>query len=225
MKTGILKLAALALVSSVALVGPGCSDDETKQMDPDTQFRADVTDGMKASISADLASWHDAAMALRDAAPEHAWDASADAAAISDMKTSWRTARAHYEHIEGAIAPLFPDLDFATDARYDDYLAELPDGDDDLFDAEGVTGMHGIERILYSDQIPASVVSFESGISGYVEASYPTTDAEALAFKTELCQKLVDDIAKLQSQWDDPGTKIDLPLAFQGLVDLMNEQR
>ena len=227
MNTRVSKLAPFAILVTASVLSPACGDDTgtTGGTDPDAQYRADVTEGMKTSISNDLAAWHDAAVALQTAAPEHAWDATTDAAAITNMKTAWRTARAHYEHIEGAIAPLFPDLDFATDARYDDYLAELPAGDDNLFDGEGVTGMHGVERILYSDQIPASVVTFESGIDGYVAASYPTTDAEAQSFKNELTQRLIDDIANLQGQWDDAGTQIDLPLAFQGLVDLMNEQQ
>jgi iron uptake system component EfeO len=214
---------ATSLAWSLSLLG--CDGGETETADPDAAYRADVTDGMKATIAADLAGWHEAALALQAAAPEHAWDETADAQALADMRAAWRGGRAHYEHIEGAIAPLFPDLDHATDARYDDFLSELPDGDVDPFDGEGVTGMHGIERILYSDRIPESVVVFESGISGYVAARYPTTDAEALAFKNGLCQRLVDDIATLETQWNDAGTQVDLPLAFQGLVDLMNEQQ
>jgi iron uptake system component EfeO len=64
---------------------------------------------------------------------------------LAAMKTAWRKTRVAYEHIEGALAPIFPDVDFAIDARYDDYLSELgPTADADPFDGEGVTGMHGI---------------------------------------------------------------------------------
>ena len=42
--------------------------------------------------------------------------------AIAAMTAAWVRARTAYEHIEGALAPLFPDLDAAIDARYDDFL-------------------------------------------------------------------------------------------------------
>ena len=75
------------------------------------------------------------------------------------MKAAWVRARTAYEHVEGAIAPIFPELDAAIDERYDGFLADIgPTGDANLFDGTGVTGMHGIERILYSDSIPANVV-------------------------------------------------------------------
>lgn len=185
---------------------------------------AEVTAALKASIAADIDGWAAGVEALCAAAPEHAWTL-ADAAAIDAMRGHWREARAHYEHIEGAIAPLYPDIDFATDARYDDYLAELgAAGDPNPFDAEGVTGMHGIERVLYADQIPDAVVAFESSLPGYAPAAAPTTDSDAIAFKNELCAQLSTDIATLEASWSDENTRIDLALAFQGLTDLMNEQ-
>lgn len=185
---------------------------------------AEVTSALKTSIADDIDGWAAGVAALCAAAPEHAWGPS-DAASIDAMRGHWREARAHYEHIEGAIAPLYPDIDFATDARYDDYLAELgPAGDPDPFDGEGVTGMHGIERILYADKVPAAAVEFESSLPGYAPAAAPTTDADALAFKNELCAQLSADIATLEASWDDENTRIDLALAFQGLTDLMNEQ-
>jgi iron uptake system component EfeO len=83
------------------------------------------------------------------------------------MRAAWHRGRTAYELIEGAIAPLFPESDTATDARYDDYLAHLgADGDADAFDAPGVIGMHALERISWADQIPAEVSSFERGLSG-----------------------------------------------------------
>lgn len=184
---------------------------------------AEVTAALKDSISGDLAAWHDAARGLCDAAPSTAWDAASPE--VAPMRQRWREARAAYEHIEGAIAPLYPDLDFATDARYDDYLSELgAGGDADPFDAEGVVGMHGIERILYADQIPAAVVELESTLPGYAPAAFPATGDEAQSFKAELCARLVQDIGTLRASWDDRATKIDLALAFQGLTDLMGEQ-
>src|SRR5262249_43498153 len=116
--------------------------------------------------------------------------------------------------------------DFAIDARYDDQLAELVSegGDDDLFDREGVTGMHAIERILYSDGIRQEVIDFESMLPGYQPARFPQTADEAMAFKTQLLQRLIDDVTELQQQWDAAGNNLDIGSAFQGLVSLMNEQ-
>ena len=198
----------------------GCSDESGSSVDGREE---EVTSALKESISKDLASWHEGALALCDAAPSTAWDSTSPA--VAPMRQHWREARAAYEHIEGAIAPLYPDLDFATDARYDDYLSELgTSGDLNPFDAEGVVGMHGIERILYADNIPATVVELESSLPGYAPATFPTTDAQAQAFKAELCARLITDVGTLRTSWDDPATKIDLALAFQGLTDLMGEQ-
>ncbi|MFO0555810.1 MAG: EfeM/EfeO family lipoprotein [Polyangiaceae bacterium] len=214
--------AAWIWVLGLAMIG--CADD-SDTTPPGRDYEAEVTEGMKASISADLAGWRAGAANLCDAAPTKAWNPTTHSSDVAAMRAAWRDARASYEHIEGAIAPLYPDIDFATDARYDDYLAELgADGDPDPFDDTGVTGMHGVERILYANNVPPAVIEFESALPGYAEPRFPETDAEALAFKEELCAKLVDDIETLQTSWDDPGTKLDLSLAFQGLVDLMNEQ-
>ena len=48
-----------------------------------------------------------------------------DAAAIAAMKDAWKRRRIAYEHVEGATAPIFPDVDVSMDARYDDFLAML----------------------------------------------------------------------------------------------------
>src|SRR5262249_44102286 len=134
-------------------------------------------------------------------------------------------ARTAYEHVEGAIAPLFPDIDVSIDARYDDFMTQLAaqGGDADLFDDRGVTGMHAVERIVYADVTPARVVAFERSLPGYVPAAFPATAAEAAEFKTKLCQKLVSDAEELVAQWTP--ADIDAAIAFQGLISLMNEQR
>ncbi len=190
----------------------------------DAEFRAEVTTDMHAAIDGELANLTAAARAIQAAAPDHAWDASADASAIAEMRSAWRDARIAYEHTEGALAPLFPDIDFAIDARYDDYLAELgAAGDPELFDGTGVIGMHAIERILFSDQIRPEVTAFEDTLPGYRAAAFPATDAEAIAFKTELVQHLIDDCDDLHAQWQP--ANIDIGAAFVGLVGLMNEQK
>lgn len=190
----------------------------------DDDYKADVTSDMHASISADLANLAQASRDLQAAAPSHAWNATTDAAAITAMRDAWRRARVSYELVEGATAPLFPDQDFAMDARYDDYLVELgADGDTDLFDGTGATGMHSIERILFAPEIRAEVIAFEQTLPGYRAAAYPATDAEAMKFKTELVGQLISDADDLHTQWAPAA--IDIGTAYIGLVGLMNEQR
>jgi iron uptake system component EfeO len=211
---------------ALSLFATGCSDAATPDGKSDAEYQAEIADGMQSSINEEIGAWLTSAKALCEAAPAttgRGWDATQDAASIKAMKDAWKTARTHYEHIEGAVAPLFPELDGATDARYDDFLSELGEkGDADLFDDQGVTGMHAIERILYSDGIPSEVTAFESKLTGYVAASYPATEAEAASFKTKLCGRLVTDIGTLQDQWKP--AKLDIGAAFQGLISLMNEQ-
>lgn len=197
-----------------------CGDDTSGG---DAAFKAKVIDGMHTSIAVDLQAITDAAIELQAAAPMHAWTA-ADAAAVSAMKIAWKKARVAYEHVEGATAPVFADLDFTMDARYDDYLAELGTiGDQNLFDGTGVIGMHALERILFAPDIRPEVIAFEIQLPGYKAAAWPTTDGEAMAFKTVLVQKLIDDATSLHDQWQPAA--IDVGAAFVGLIGLMNEQK
>ncbi|HEX2687294.1 MAG TPA: EfeM/EfeO family lipoprotein [Kofleriaceae bacterium] len=190
----------------------------------DADYRAEVALSMHDAIAIDLADLVQAARDLQSAAPTHAWNATADLGAITQMREAWKRARIAYEHVEGATAPIFADLDVTLDARYDDYLALLgPAGDQALFDGNGVTGMHGIERILFAPAIRPEVIAFERTLPGYKAAAYPATEAEAMAFKTELVQKLYDDTRALHDQWQPAA--IDIGAAYQGLVGLMNEQK
>jgi len=213
----------VAMVAVSAAVACGCSSADDKS---DADYRAEVTSGMHDSLALEIADWKKAATDLGSSAPAPAgrgWDATTDAKAISSMKEAWMRLRVSYEHIEGAIAPLFPEVDFATDARYDDFLAELKgEGDDNPFDGEAVTGQHAIERILYSDTIPSYVVSFESKLPGYKPARFPSNETEAADFKNKLCARLVSDIDSLARDWQP--ANIDPAGAFAGLIALMNEQ-
>lgn len=212
------KSLALVLISVVAACGDG---NGTKS---DAEFQQDVISGMHDSIEVDLQAIIDSAKALQAAAPDHAWDATADAAAIEAMKTAWKNTRIAYEHVEGATAPIFPDQDVSMDERYDGFLAELgTTGDQNLFDDSGVTGMHAIERILYAPSIRQEVIDFEAQLPGYKAAAFPATAQEASDFKAKLCQKLIDDAKKLHDEWTP--SAIDVGAAFQGLIGLMNEQK
>lgn len=179
--------------------------------------------GTKLYIERHLDALSKAAQGLADAAPAggaNGWDPVADRAAIDTMKARWRDARVAYESIEGAIAVLFADLDVSTDERYDAFLAAGPD--DDLFDDQGVTGVHAIERILWSDAIPANVLKFEQGLAGYQPARFPQTAAEAQEFKKKLCGRLVTDVRSMKSQFEP--LALDPRAAYRGIIGSMAEQ-
>ena len=181
--------------------------------------------GTKSFITKNLDALVTSTTALQMSAPAggpNGWDAAgADAAAIATMKMHWKEARTAYESIEGAIAVLFPDLDVSTDERYDGFLSAYGP-DDDLFDDQNVTGIHAIERILWSDSIPDSVVKFESSLPGYQPARFPQTQAEAQEFKTKLCARLVADIHTMQSQFEP--LALDPAAAYRGIIGSMSEQ-
>src|SRR5262249_55052923 len=111
-------------------------------------------------------------------------------------------------------------LDFSTDARYEGYLAEGPDAD--LFDDNGVTGVHAVERVLWSDVIPERVRVFESGLPGYRAAAFPATEAEAASFKQKLCARLATDAETMRSQFAP--LALDPAAAFRGVIGSMGEQ-
>ena len=186
---------------------------------PEQQALLDV----KTFIQSNLDELAAASAALQAAAPTpdaDGWNASADAAAVASMKAEWKRARTAYEHVEGAIAVLFPDLDVSTDARYDDFIST--DSDANLFDDHGATGIHSIERILWSDSIPARVLTFESGLPNYVAAAFPKNLAEATDFKTKLCARLVTDVGTMRSQFAP--LALDASAAYRGVIGSINEQ-
>jgi iron uptake system component EfeO len=221
------------LVALAALLAFGCGSDGSKTTamgngapKSDADYEGQLGTAMHGALLGDVSALHDAAVTLQKAAPEptgRGWDADQDADALGAMKAAWLDARTAYERTEGAIAPLFPDIDSDIDARYDDFLTTLPDGDTDLFDDQGVIGMHAVERILFAKTIPQTVIKFEATLPGYEAASWPSTEDEAREFKTKLVTRLVNDTARLRDQWSSQ--TLDLDGAYVGLIDLMIEQR
>jgi iron uptake system component EfeO len=204
---------AVALTCALA----GCAEKT------DLEFRTELVSSIHASIDADLASLVIATRNIQAAAPSHAWTAN-DAAAIEDMREGWKRMRAAFERVEGAISPLFVDLDERIDGRYDVYLAKLgTSGDPNPFDDTGVIGMHAIERILYAPVMRPEVLDFESALPGYRAAAFPATNAEAIAFKAQLVERLVEDVTDLHAQWTPAA--VELGAAYDGLVGLMTEQQ
>lgn len=187
---------------------------------PETRALLDV----KAYVSSNLDGLVARSTGLCAAAPANSttgWDATRDAASVARMRAEWVETRRHYERVEGAIAVLFPELDVATDERYDGFVEAGKD--DALFDDVGVTGMHAIERILFSDRTPARVVSFEVGLGDrYVAARFPATGEEAVAFKTKLCARLVKDVTRMRD--DFRPLALDNASAFRGVIGSMEEQ-
>jgi iron uptake system component EfeO len=211
--TLVLSLAGLPLI----LASTGCGADTSGT--PESQSQATV----KSYVTAELGKLVDASIALRAAAPEpdaDGWNAQTDAGAIAAMQARWKAARVAYEHVEGAIAVLFPDLDASTDERYDGFLESRPD--DDLFDGQGVTGIHAIERILWAGHHPAPVVAFEMTLTGYRAATFPANLTQATSFRDGLATRLVTDVQSMQAMFA-PLT-LDTTAAFRGVVGSLGEQ-
>jgi iron uptake system component EfeO len=227
-----LTMAACSSSSGGGVPGPSPSSTSTAPPSnppapTDEEQRKKAVQGMHDALLEDVQALAKAAAEIAAAAPApqgRGWDRTADAAAIASMRAAWIRARTAYEHVEGALAPLFPDIDYAIDARYDDFMTDLAGsgGDKYLFDGKGVTGMHAVERILFADTIPAHVVDFEKTLPGYVPAAIPATEQEAADFKNALCAKLAADTKTLLDEWTP--AKIDVAIAYDGLVSLVREQ-
>ncbi|PTL75265.1 EfeM/EfeO family lipoprotein [Vitiosangium sp. GDMCC 1.1324] len=186
---------------------------------PQEQALLDV----KSYIQTNLDELHSAVVELQKDAPApdaDGWNATQDAAAVQKMKADWRRARIAYEHVEGAIAILFPELDVSTDQRYDGFIATGPD--DDLFDDEGVTGIHAAERVLWSDSIPQRVMEFEKGLPYYQPAAFPSNENQAREFKELLLTRLVADVRMMKAQFAP--LALDTSAAFRGVIGSMGEQ-
>src|ERR1700749_124885 len=96
----------------LAAVSTGCSDSNSPKTDAD--YQQSIVTGMHDSLLEQIKALHAAAVALANAAPaptDRGWDATLDAAAIQSMEKAWTDTRTAYEEIEGATAPLFPDVD------------------------------------------------------------------------------------------------------------------
>ncbi|WP_437682755.1 imelysin family protein [Sorangium sp. So ce131] len=209
-------------IAAAALSLPACgSDNET--LLSDAEYEQNAVLDVKAFIQGNLDDFAAATAALQAAAPEpdeDGWSAATDKAAVDAMKAEWKKARQSYERVEGAIAVVFPELDHSTDNRYDAFI-EI-EADDDLFDDEGVTGVHAVERILWSDEMPEPVLAFESALTNYAPAAFPASEAEAAAFKGELCARLAADAKKMQT--DFAALALDAPSAYRGVIGSILEQ-
>jgi iron uptake system component EfeO len=216
----------LAAIALSACSGGGDTGDGT--------FKTTAAQTLHDSLQTDLQALVSNAQALQAAAPAHAWNFQDPAWAAMDA--AWIGTRHAYEHIEGATAPIYGDLDLALDGRVEDYG---PDGaatltaTSDMFGTGGMAGMHAIERILYADPMQAyaddfdpahaqAVVAYETGLGYVPAAAFPANDQQALEFKNTLCAKLVTDAQALLAGWT--ADKIDVTQSYPGLTGLVNEQ-
>jgi iron uptake system component EfeO len=208
----------IVLTALVAAGGVGCGD--PTPVDPQKQALTNV----KTFITGQMTELADASARLQAAAPApdaDGWNAVSDAAALATMKTEWKRARVSYEHIEGAIAVLFGEIDYSTDQRYDAFLTDNgPDAN--LFDDQNVTGVHAIERILWSNQVPARALAFEEALTGFTPPAFPATMQQASDFKSKLCGRLVADVQSMRDQFGP--LVLDSSAAFRGVIGSLGEQ-
>jgi iron uptake system component EfeO len=212
----------LAMAPAMAACGSSAS---TGAPPTDAQFQEQVTQGMHDSLQMDLDALVTSAKALQAAAPDHPWDATDPA--VPKMEAAWIDARHAYEHVEGATAPVFPDIDISIDGRVEDFGPGTGTGTlaatSDMFTAYGMSGLHAVERILYASVTPPAVVTYEDGLGYAPPQAYPKTQQDADDFKNKLCAKIVTDATKLLDGWQP--AMIDVGSAFGGLTSLMNEQK
>ena len=217
-----LVVIAAPLLAAMALGCSGSDSGSPSATKTDAAYKQEVVTGMHDSLVADIAVLVKASATLGQQAPAGAWDQTRDQAAIVDERHLGPRADGLRAHRGGDCAAI-SELDGSLDARYDDQLGAANGKDDNLFDGEGITGLHAVERILWSDSIPEAVATFEKALPGYQPAAFPATDQEGADFKSKLCARLAADAKTLQEQWTPQ--KIDLGGSFDGLVSLMNEQR
>lgn len=182
-----------------------------------------ATRAVKAYVDRQVAELAQACEAICAAAPEpdaDGWSIDGDRERVEAMRAAWRRARAAYERIEGAIAILFPETDQAIDGRYE-HVVELR-RDDDPFDGAGFVGLHAIERILWSNSIPAPTVTFERALPGYAPPRTPASDIEARIFREGLCARLVRDVREMERALGP--VALDHATAWRGIVGSIEEQ-
>jgi iron uptake system component EfeO len=191
--TGARRVGAVAL----ALALQGCASDNDLVL-ADAARDTDTALGARGLLVARAHDLRVAAVALCAAAPATGgWTQAHDGASIKAMKEAWKDAHRAYDGLESATETFFPDLGADLDNHYEDAFAVGPDPD--LLNGQGFIGLHAIERVLWADRIPASLVKREAAL-GYTPAAFPADASEAARFRTGLCARFVDDAAILENK-------------------------
>lgn len=213
-------IALTALVSSSIACSSPTQPTETPAP---ADARDEVTRDVKRYVDGEVRLLAEAVRALAEHAPTpdaDGWSLEADRDAVDRMRADWRRARAAYEHVEGAIAILFPETDADIDDRYE-RVAELT-RDDRPFDGVGFIGMHAVERVLWSESQRPEVIAFESTLHGYVAPRTPHDVDEATAFRDGLVARLVTDVSAMEQALGP--LALDAATAYRGIQGSLEEQ-
>lgn len=187
------------------------------------------TEQVQAYVGAELDAFLSATKRLQAHAPPpqaDGWQQPRDTAALQASQQAWKDARIAYEHVEAAIAALFPEQDKAVDGRYDDFPAQQGSGEGpspNLFNGEAITGMHGVERILWADSVIEPVRRFEATLSHYQAPAFPADAQQATDYRDQLVGRLIADVDAMQREL--AANHLDLSAAFGGVLNSMKEQR
>lgn len=206
----------------VLLVACGSSEPVAPEAAPAVPPEQQTVLDVKSYVDTEVGALHEAVSGMCATAPTDAagWEGGEGNERRARMRLRWAAARNAYEHVEGAIAILFPELDHSMDGRYEHSVELTPDPDP--FDGTGFTGMHAIERILWADRVTSDVVRFEEALRGYTPARAPATDEEATRFREGLCARLVEDTERMQRQLAP--LALDHQTAWRGVQGSIEEQ-
>ena len=177
----------------------GCNADGNREALADQARDEQTVTAAKALFQSRFDAFAAATQALRDAAPApdaDGWNARDDAAAVASMRAAWLEARAAYTSVEILASTRYPELHRRLDRDYDDLIAGS--ADTFSFDEHGVMGLQAVERILWSDVIPAHVIDHEAPLEHYTAADFPRSQHEAQELKDELLVHLEADAATLR---------------------------
>lgn len=201
----------------------GCNADGNREVLADHARDEQAVIAAKTLFQSRFDAFVAATEALRDAAPapdQDGWNAKDDAVAVASMRAAWLKARAAYTSVEVLASTQYPDLHRRLDRDYDDLLADSADAFG--FDEHGVIGLQAVERILWSDVIPAHVIAHEAPLDHYFAADFPRNKHEADELKNELLGRLAADAATLRDSFR--AAPIDAHTAYSTTTIALQEQ-
>lgn len=201
----------------------GCDTDGNVAVLADHELDEHTVAAANALFQSQFDAFAEATEALRDAAPTpdaDGWNAKDDAVAVASMRAAWLKARAAYTSVEVLASTLYPELHYRLDTDYDDLIVD--NLDTFSFDEHGVMGLQAVERILWSDEIPAHVIDHESALEHYTAADFPRNEHEAEEMKEEMLAHLEADADALRDAFR--AAPVDANVAYSLTTLSMQEQ-
>jgi iron uptake system component EfeO len=201
----------------------GCSTDGNRAVLADEASEEQTLSAAKALIQSRFDDFAIATRALHDAAPDpdhDGWNADDDAVAVTAMRAAWLKARAAYTAVEVPASTLFPEIHRRVDTDYDDLIAG--GADPSPFDDHGVIGLQAVERILWSNAIPANVDEHEASLENNFIARFPGDADEAKQLEVDLLGRLAADAEALRDGWR--ASEIDVSTAYSTTTLSLQEQ-